>query len=55
VSCPRSCEASSDYRVLVAGSTLVAASVVVGQLLADGTIALLGVEIDLEWPEDQPD
>ncbi len=45
----------SDYRVLVASGTLVAASVVVGQLLADGTIALLGVEIDLHWPEDQPD
>lgn len=36
-----------DYRVLVSTGSLVAASVVLGQLLADDTIVLFGVEIDL--------
>ena len=44
----------SDYRVLVVGGTLVAASVVVGQLVADDSIVLLGIELDLDWPDDQP-
>jgi hypothetical protein len=41
-----------DYRVLVVGGTLVAAAVVVGQLLVDDSIVLLGIEIDLAWPDE---
>ena len=44
-----------DYRVLVAGGTLVAAAVVVGQLVADDSIVLLGIEIDLDRPDEQLD
>jgi hypothetical protein len=44
-----------DYRVLVVGGTLVAAAVVVGQLVADDSIVLLGIETDLDWPDKQPD
>lgn len=44
-----------DYRVLVVGGTLAAASVVIGQLVADGSIVLLGIELDLDWPEEQFD
>jgi hypothetical protein len=43
-----------DYRVLVIGGTLVAAAVVLGQLVADDTIVLLGIELDLDWPDEQP-
>ena len=43
--------ARPDYRVLVVGGTLVAASVVVGQLVADDSIVLLGSELDLDWPD----
>ncbi len=43
----------SDYRVLVSSGILVAASVVVGQLLGDDTVVLLGIEIDLCWPHDE--
>jgi hypothetical protein len=32
----------------------VAAAVVVGQLVADETIVLLGIELDLDWPDEQP-
>lgn len=45
----------SDYRVLVVSGTLVAASVVVGQLVGDDDIVLLGIEFDLDWRKDQPD
>lgn len=41
----------SDYRVLVATGTLVATSVVIGQLVADDTVALMGIEIELTWPD----
>ena len=44
-----------DYRVLVVGGTLVAASVVVGQLVGDDSIVLLGIELDLDWPDEQLD
>ncbi len=44
-----------DYRVLVVGGTLIAAAVVVGQLVADDSIVLLGIELDLDWPDDQLD
>ncbi len=44
-----------DYRILVVGGTLAAASVVIGQLVADGSIVLLGIELDLDWPEEQFD
>ena len=40
----------ADYRVLVTTGTLVAASVVIGQLRSDDTIVLLGIEIDLTGP-----
>ena len=36
-----------DYRYLVAVGRLVRAALVVGQLGADGTIALVSIEIDL--------
>jgi hypothetical protein len=36
-----------DYRFLVTTGRLVAAAVVVGQLVADGSIVLFSVEIDL--------
>lgn len=35
--------------------SLVAAAVVVGQLVADDSIALLGFELDLDWPDEQLD
>jgi hypothetical protein len=44
-----------DYRVLVVGGTLVAASVVVGQLVVDDSVVLLDIEIDLDWRDEQPD
>lgn len=44
-----------DYRALVVGGTLVAASVVVGQLVADDSVVLLGIELDLRWPDEQAD
>jgi len=44
-----------DYRVLVASGILVAGSVIVGQLVAENTIVLLGIELDLSWPEERPD
>ena len=40
----------SDYRVLVNTGTLVAASVVIGQLRSDDSIVLFGIEIDLGGP-----
>lgn len=43
-----------DYRVLVSTGTLVAASVVIGQLMPDDTIVLLGIEIDLHGLPDDP-
>lgn len=39
-----------DYRVLIATGTLFAAFMVIGQLMADGDIELLQLEIDLEPP-----
>jgi len=44
-----------DYRVLVIGGTLAAAAVVIGQLVADDSIVLLGIELDLDWPDEQFD
>jgi hypothetical protein len=35
-----------DYRYLVVTGSLVAAAVVVGQLVGDGSIVLFGIEID---------
>jgi hypothetical protein len=29
--------------------------VVVGQLVADDSIVLLGIELDLDWPDEQVD
>ena len=42
----------SDYRLLIASGTLVAASVVSGQLARDNTVVLLGIELDVLWPDD---
>jgi len=44
-----------DYRVLVVGGSLIAASVVVGQLVADDTVVLLGIELDVGWPDEHFD
>lgn len=41
-----------DYRVLIAAGTLVATAVVIGQRVGDDTIVLLGIEIDLNWPDE---
>lgn len=35
-----------DYRYLVTTGSLIAAAVVIGHLVADGSIALFGLEID---------
>ncbi|MGQ0433687.1 MAG: hypothetical protein ACT452_14910 [Microthrixaceae bacterium] len=35
-----------DYRYLVTTGTLIAVAVVIGQLVADGSIVLFGIEID---------
>ena len=43
----------SDYRVLVSMGTLVATSVVIGQLVADDTVVLMGIDIELGWPQDE--
>lgn len=43
-----------NYRALVMGGTLVAAAVVVEWLVADDTIVLLGIELDLDCPDEQP-
>lgn len=44
-----------DYGLLVVGGTLIAASVVVGQLVADDSIVLLDIELDLAWPDERVD
>lgn len=44
-----------DYRALVVGGALVAASVVVGQLVDDDSVVLLGIELDLRWPDESID
>lgn len=41
-----------DYRILLTSGALVAASVVIGQRIASGIIVLLGIEIDLHWPDE---
>lgn len=40
-----------DYRLLVTTGRLVATSLVIGQLLDDSSIVLLGIEIDQAWPD----
>lgn len=42
-----------DYRVLITTGTLVATAVIIGQLVADDTVVLLGIDIELAWPEDE--
>ena len=44
-----------DYRVLVVSGTLVAAALVAGQLAADDSVVLLGIELDLHWAGEQLD
>jgi hypothetical protein len=44
---PAMFDGRTDYRYLVTTGSLVAAAVVVGQLVADGTVVLMGIEIDL--------
>ncbi len=46
-SLPAMFDGRADYRYLVTTGSLVAAAVVVGQLVTDGTIVLVGVDIDL--------
>ena len=43
----------TDYRVVVIAGALVAAAVV-GQLVANETIVLLGIELDLDCPDERP-
>ena len=38
----------TDYRYLVSTGRLIAAALIVGQLMHDGTIALVSIEIDIE-------
>ena len=41
-----------DYRYLVATGLLVRAATITAQLVADGSVVLFGVDIDLAtWPE----
>lgn len=40
---------------LVVGGTFAAAAVVVGQLVADDSIVLIGIEIDLDWSHEPLD
>jgi len=39
----------SDYRYLVATGSLIAAALIVGQLMDDGAIALVSIELDLSY------
>jgi hypothetical protein len=41
-----------DDRLLVIGTTLVAAATVGGQFVGDESIALLGIEFDRHWPNE---
>ncbi len=43
----------ADYRVLVSTGTLIATSVVIGQLLADDTVVLMGIDIEVVWPQNE--
>lgn len=48
----------SDYRVLIASGSVVRAYSVVGQLIHDGSIEILQLDLELGWPdtpEDDPD
>jgi len=47
--------AQPDHRVVVVGGTLAAASVVIGQLVADDSIVLLGIELVLDWSDERLD
>ena len=42
-----------DYRVLITTGTLVATAAVIGQLVADDTVVLMGIDIELAWPSDE--
>ena len=42
-----------DYRALVVTGSLVASAIVIGQLIGDDTIVLMGIAVDLEWPQDE--
>jgi hypothetical protein len=43
----------SDYRVLVIRGILVAAAVVVGQVVANNSIVLFGIDLNLDWTDEQ--
>ena len=45
---PKLFDERDDYRYLVASGRLVRAALVVGQLVSDGSIDLIGIEIDNE-------
>ena len=47
--------ARPDHRVVVVGGTLAAASVVIGQLVADDSSVLLGIELVLDWSDERLD
>lgn len=48
---PRLIPARDDYRLLISRGRLVYAFVVEGQLAADGTIELVGIDLDLTGPD----
>lgn len=45
----------SDYRVLIASGSVARAYSVVGQLIHDGTIEILQLDLELGWPEQVDD
>lgn len=49
---PEAYPGRTDYRVLVVSGTLVATAVVIGQLSHDGSVVLLDIELDHDWPDD---
>jgi hypothetical protein len=40
-----------EYRYLVASGVLVRAATVTAQLVDDGSVVLLGLDVDSSWPE----
>lgn len=44
-----------DYRIVIVGGVLVAAAVIIGQLVDDDSVVLLGIEIQHSWLDDPPE
>jgi hypothetical protein len=45
----------TDYRQLITSGRVVAAMAVVGQLMPNGTVEILELELSLDWPENLDD